>query len=77
MQIQQTKIVQIPDNQAIIEMLIADAPEGDGPSEHLAIRVQVGADRKAQLVRLELIALRRARSLLDAQIDAIQHLVSP
>ena len=75
MKIQHTKIVE-SGSAITVEFLVSDAPTTE-TGEHVASRVQVAQDQNPEFVELQLAALRRAKALIDDQIQAIRRRLNP
>jgi hypothetical protein len=74
MKIQSTLITEQTADGAVIEMFLAEEPRGDGalPKEFLMLRLSVPSDSVQHVAVLQLIALRNARTLIDARIQGAQ-----
>lgn len=75
MSIQSMRITDQTDDHAVIEMLIANDAEAEISGEFLKFRVPIPCEPVPHVEVLQLVALRRVRELVDAQIQRSQTLL--
>ena len=76
MKILNTAIPELTDEKAVIEVLIADAPEAETDGDFfLKFRLSIPSAPAPRVAVLQLVALRHARELIDEQTDQIQSLL--
>jgi hypothetical protein len=71
MYIQSTKVTDLPQNRAVIEVVMADAREPQQAREHIAFRLEMESNPKRSFLEIQQLVLQRVRDLVGEQLEAI------
>jgi hypothetical protein len=77
MYIQSTKVTDLPQNRAVIEVVMADAREPQQAKEHIAFRLEIDSDPKRSFLEIQQLVLQRVRDVVAEQLESITRRQSP
>ena len=71
MYIQSTKVTELPENRAVIEVVMGDAREPQQAKEHIAFRLEIESAPNLPFLLLQQRVLQRVRDAVGEQLESI------
>ena len=68
---QSTKVTELPENRALIEIVMGDVREPQQAKEHIAFRLEIDSAPNPSFLLLQQLALQRVRDAVVMQLESI------
>jgi hypothetical protein len=77
MYIQSTKVTELPENRAVVEVVMADAREPQQAKEHIAFRLEIESDPSRTFFAIQQLVLQRVRDVVAEHVESITRMQYP
>jgi hypothetical protein len=71
MYIQSTKVTELPQNRAVVEVVMADAREPQRAKEHIAFRLEIESEPNRPFLAIQRLVLQRVRDVVVKQLESM------